>query len=228
MVDLAMFASVSMKKTLQYDQQSCRLTLEGLPDLSAGHGADAVGILTGWSLAWVGRPEELEGRREHLQAILQVVLPYARHLISGVPRRIGSTEDPACLAPGEDGRHVLTLRSSQEGVEPLVLPLDDAELADLVRVLDRLRLDPRLQVELPQPACRPLRGREVQGRTPLPQRLSGVLGGAAVLGLSAASAWLLPLPAPSPRSATPATTAAPAAPASAPDAPGGRVPRPGG
>jgi hypothetical protein len=213
-----MFQTASMKQTLQYDQQSCRLTLEGLPDFSAGHGANAVGILTGWSLAWVGRPEELEGRREHLQAILQVVLPYARYLISGVPRRIGAAEEAASIAPGEHGRHVLTLRSSQEGVQPLALPLDDAELADLVRVLDRLKLDPRLQVDLPQPACRPLRAREVQGRIPLPQRLSGIVGGAAALGLTAAASWLLPPPPLTPRSPAPAatTSTSPTAPGFAP------------
>ena len=201
-----MFSTASsMKKSLQYAQQSCRLTLEGLPDLSAGQGGDAVGIITGWSLAWVGRPEELEGRREHLQAILQVVLPYARLLISGVPRRVGRDEDPAEIVPGADGRHHLLLRSSQPGIDPLELRLDDAELADLVRVLDRLRLDPRLQVELPVPSARPLRAREVQGRTPLPQRLAGLVGGAAALALAAAVAWLQPPP-PLPPDPSPAKT----------------------
>jgi hypothetical protein len=226
MVEGAMFQLSSMKKVLQYDQQSCRLTLEGLPDFSAGHGADAVGIVTGWSLAWVGRPEELEGRREHLQAILQVVLPYARQLISGVSRPIGAAaEDAAAIAPGEDGRHVLCLRSSQPDVAPLALPLDDAELADLVRVLDRLRLDPRLQVDWPVPPSRPLRAREVQGRTPLPQRLAGVLGGAMALGLSAAAAWWLPLP-PKPEVAAPPAASSGAVPASGGLPAGAPRPRP--
>jgi hypothetical protein len=219
-----MFQTSSMKKTLQYDQQSCRLTLEGLPDFSAGHGADAIGIITGWTLAWVGRPEELEGRREHLQAILQVVLPYARHLISGVSLPMGASEEPATIGPGDGGRHRLLLRSSQPGVEPLALDLDDAELADLVRVLDRLRLDPRLQVDWRVPPSRPLRAREVQGRTPLPQRLAGVVGGAAALGLSAAVAWLLPPPLP-PRpgaASVPAATSPPTPGA----VPGAAVPRP--
>lgn len=202
-----MFQTGSMKQILQFDQQSCRLTLEGLPDLSAGHSGDAIGILTGWSLAWVGRPEELEGRREHLEAILRVVLSYARHLISGVSRRIGEADEPASISQGEDGRHVLLLRSSQAGVEPLALGLDDAELADLVRVLDRLRLDPRLQVDLPVPPVRPLRAREVQERTPLPRRLAGVVGGAAALALAAASAWLLPPP-PAPQPVAAPTPAA--------------------
>lgn len=210
-----MFATPSaMKKTLQYAQQSCRLTLEGLPDLSAGQSADQVGIVTGWNLEWLERGKELEGSREHLLAILQVVLPYARFLLSGVPRRVGGAEDPAAIGPAADGGHTLSLRSSQPDVAPLDLALDDAELADLVRVLDRLRLDPRLKVALPVPPVRPLRAREVQQRTPLPRRLAGVVGGAAALGLAAAAAWLLPPP-PAPRpqpAATPAAAGSPPVP----------------
>ncbi len=189
-----MLQSAAMKKTLQFDQQSCRLTLEGLPDLSAGQSSESIGILTGWSLAWVGRGEELEGRREHLQAIVTVVLPYARHLVSGVPRRFGDADQPVEIAPAAGGGHQLLLRSTQPGVEPLTLLLDDAELADLVRVIDRLLLDGRLQLSLSVPASRPLRAREVQRRTPLHRRLSGVLGGAVALTIGGAVALLLPTP----------------------------------
>lgn len=204
-----MLQSAAMKKTLQFDQQSCRLTLEGLPDLSSGQSADAIGILTGWSLAWVGRPEELEGRREHLQAIVEVVLPYARHLLSGVPKPFGSADQPVEIAPLAEGGHQLLLRSSQPDVEPLTLSLDDAELADLVLVLDRLRFDSRLELTLNAPLSRPLRAREVQRRTPLPRRLSGVLGGTAALALAGGVALLLPTP-PAPRPA--ASTSAPSPP----------------
>lgn len=206
-----MLQSAAMKKTLQFDQQSCRLTLEGLPDLSAGQSSEAIGILTGWSLAWVGRAEEIEGRREHLQAIVAVVLPYARHLVSGVPRSFGSAEQAVEIGPGDHGGHQLLLSSSQPGVDPLTMQLDDAELADLVRVLDRLRLDARLQLALDAPASRPLRAREVRQRTPLPRRLSGVLGGALALGLAGTGALLLPTP-PLPKDGD-APAAAPASPA---------------
>ena len=46
-----------------------------------------------------------------------------------------------CEHRADQTNHRLELRSSREGVEPLQLKLDDAELADLVRCLDRLRLD---------------------------------------------------------------------------------------
>ena len=138
-----MFSTSPMKKTLAYDQPSCQLRVEGLPDLSAGQGSDELGILTRWTLRWVGRPE-LEGERDHLEALIGVVLPYARHLVSGVRRGFG--DGPVRISPGEGSTHTLQLVSRQPGTPSLDLSLDDAELADLVRALDRLRLDPRLHL----------------------------------------------------------------------------------
>ena len=204
-----------MKQTLQYDQLSCRLKVEGLPDVSVGQGGEALGIITGWSLQWAGRPE-LEGRKEHLLALMQVVLPYARYLISGVPRRFGAEPQPVEIAPNPQGGHTLLLRSSQPDTPPLQLALDDAELADLVRVLDLLRLDPRLQLplELPQPL--PLRGRELLERRPLVQRLAAPVGG--VLAVVVASGLGLLVPEPKP-GAGPATRPAATQPAATPLAP---------
>lgn len=192
-----------MKQTLRYDQLSCRLQLEGLPDVSAGHDDGSIGIVSGWTLAWAGRPE-LEGRREHLLALMQVVLPYARLLISGVSRPVGQAPQPVEIGPAASGGHTLLLRSSQPDTEPLRLQLDDAELADLVRVLDQARLDPRVRVAWDLAAPQPLRPREVQGRTPLAQRLAAPVGGALALALSAALAWMLPEPKPVPPAPAPA------------------------
>lgn len=188
-----------VKQTLRYDQVSCRLQVEGLPDVSIGQGGEALGIITGWSLRWSGRPE-LEGRKEHLLALMAVVLPYARHLISGVARPFGGAESPVTIAPREQGGHSLELRSSQPDVAPLTVELDDAELADLVRVLDQLRLDARLQVKLELPEPQPLHPREVLERVPLRRRLVAPLGGAAAVAAAAALGLLLPEPRPLPPS----------------------------
>lgn len=190
-----------MKQTLRYDQLSCRLQVEGFPDVSIGQGPEAVGIITGWSLQWLGRPE-LEGQREHLLALLEVVLPYVRHQVSAVGRRFGDEASPVTIEPAEAGHHHLILRSSQSGNPSLTLELDDAELADLVRVLDALRLDPRLQLPLTLEAPQPLRSRELAERLPLPRRLAAPVGGLAAVSLLAALALLLPLP-PAPRPAAP-------------------------
>ena len=198
-----------MKKTLRYDQLSCRLQVEGFPDVSIGQSGDAVGIVTGWTLQWAGRPE-LEGRKEHLLALMQVVFPYARHLISGVVRAFGSAEGPVTIGPNPaGGGHLLKLISSQRDTAPLSMELDDSELSDLLRLLDSLRLDPRLQLELPVPDPRPLRPREVLERVPRRQRLVAPLGGAVAVALAAGLGLLLPVPSPAP--STPSTAPPPAA-----------------
>jgi hypothetical protein len=202
-----------MKQILQFDQLSCRLKVEGLPDVSVGQSGAALGIITGWSLQWAGRPE-LEGRKEHLLALMQVVLPYARYLISGVPRRFGAEPQPVEIGPASEGGHSLLLRSSQPDTPPLQLALDDAELADLVRVLDQLRLDSRLQLPLELPAPVPLRARELLERRPLAQRLAAPLGGVLALALASGLGLLIPEPKPAaapgrPESSQPARGATP-------------------
>lgn len=192
-----------MKLTSRYEQTSCRLVLEGLPDLSAGHDGQTLGILTGFTLALAGRTE-LEGKREHLLALMAVVLPYARHLLSGLPRAFGAADEPVAISHGDGGSHTLELRSSQPGTPPLSLQLDDAELADLVRCLDQLRLDPRLALGLAVSPPQPLRRRELRHRQPLAQRLAAPLAGAGTLAVVAALLALLP---PTPR---PGSTVAPA------------------
>ena len=112
--------------------------MEGFPDLSAGQEGETIGILSGWRLQLIGAPE-LEGTRDHLEALMNAVMPYARHQLSGVRRRFGGDDSFVAIEPNGD-RHQLELRSSRAGVEPLQLNIDDAELSDLVRCLDRLRL----------------------------------------------------------------------------------------
>lgn len=194
-----------MKLSLRYDQISCRLQLEGLPDLSAGQGPDTLGILTGFTLALAGRTE-LEGRLEHLQALNAAVLPYARHLLSGQPRPFGGADAAVAIAPQERS-HRLELRSSQPDTPPLTLQLDDAELADLVRCLDQLRLDPRVAVPFAEPQPLPLRRGELRRREPLLRRLAAPAAGVTVLVVTAVLAALIP---PTPRPAAQPAAAAPA------------------
>ena len=183
-----------IKLSLRYEQISCRLTVEGYPDVSTGQGGQAIGILTGWSLALAGHTE-LEGKREHLEALLQVVAPYTRHLISSAPRTFGAPDSPVAIHP-EDARHRLELRSSQPNTPPLTLHLDDAELADLVRCLDQLLLDGRLQLNLQTPSQQPLRRNELRKRVPLGRRMAAPLCGMAALGLAGAISWMVPTPKP--------------------------------
>jgi hypothetical protein len=195
-----------MKLSSRYEQTSCRLVLEGLPDLSAGQSAQTIGILTGFTLALAGKTE-MEGQRDHLQALVTVVLPYARQLLSGVARPLGGDAAAVAIRPHEGG-HELELRSSQPNTPPLRLPLDDAELADLVRCLDRVQLDPAVAVPLTWPVPQPLRRAELRQRLPISRRVAAPLTGVAALLVAAAFASLLPTP--KPPAATPASVSAPA------------------
>ena len=181
-----------LKTTYHYEQTAARLEVEGFPDLSAGHSNDAIGILSAWRLQLVGAPE-LEGSRDHLEALMAAVMPYARHRLSGVQRRFGQESGFVSIGPDQTS-HRLELRSSREGVEPLQLKLDDAELADLVRCLDRLRLDSRVKLTWAFPEDRPLQRQEIVDRVPLQKRLGPPLLAGVALACSIAAAWLVPLP----------------------------------
>lgn len=168
----------SIKLSYRYDQTSVRLLVEGLPDLSLGQNQEILGILSSWRLQLVGSTE-LEGKLEHLQALMSVVIPYARHCISGVKRTFGDLNSPVTISPSHQG-HKLFLRSSQLGVEPLSLYLDDSELADLVRSLDDLRNDSRIQLTWKVPGDFPLSRKELSERVSLSHRF-----GASIAGLTA-------------------------------------------
>ena len=181
-----------LKQSYRYDQTTARLEVEGLPDFSAGHADQAIGIVSSWRLKIVGA-SELEGKREHLEALMQVVIPYVRLRLSGVGKSLGEVNDPVRMVP--DGtQHRLDLTSGQAEIPPLSIHLDDAQLADLVRCLDALRGDGRVCVSWPAIQHEPLRRRDLVERIPLIQRLTApLLGGATVIVLGVLG-LLLPLP----------------------------------
>ena len=181
-----------LKLSYRYDQTAARLEVDGLPDFSAGHGDSVIGIVSAWRLQLVGAPE-LEGKRDHLEALMSVVFPYARHQISGVSRPEGWSHHPVRIRP-KDGGHQLELTSSQPDVPPLEIKLDDADLADLLRCLDALRSDDRVAISWPEISNHPLSRRELVERVPLLHRLvAPVLGGVALVVVGV-MAMVVPLP----------------------------------
>ena len=180
------------KLSFQYDQTAARLQVEGLPDLSSNQANGTMGILSIWRLQMVSSPQ-LEGKRDHLEALMATVLPYARHHLSGICRGFGDESSPVEIHQSGD-RHRLLLRSSQSGIEPLAIVLDDAELADLVRCLDSLRLDPRVQIAWEIPRDEPLRRRDLVERVPIRQRFAAPLIGTSVLFFAAGLGLMLPIP----------------------------------
>jgi hypothetical protein len=199
---------------LRFEQSSARLDLFGLPDVTrdpetAADSQQRLGILTRWELA-IGQQATLEGRLDHLQGLLEVVLTYVRRLISSSPRHCGGAAQRVEIEPREGG-HLLTVHSSQPDTPPLRLVLDSAELADLTQCLDQMLNDPRIGLPLVPPAARPLPRRDLPRSAPLAQRLLAPTAAAASLLVTAALVSLVPLPRPEPGRGTPPTEATPSA-----------------
>ena len=67
----------------RFDQNSSSLELDGMPDVSNGDSENTIGILSSWTLKIIGSPT-LEGEKDHLENLMQVILQYSRSYISGI------------------------------------------------------------------------------------------------------------------------------------------------
>ena len=137
----------------RFDQNSSSLELAGMPDVSKGDSEQTIGIISSWSLKIIGSPL-LEGEKDHLDNLMQVVLQYSHSYISGIRQVFVSKRKIVTISPS-GLNHKLLLNSTKKGINPLEIILDDSELSDLTRCFDLLRLDPRfnikwdIQTELP-------------------------------------------------------------------------------
>ena len=128
----------------RFDQDSSSLELSGMPDVSNGDSEEIIGILSSWTLKIIGSPV-LEGEKEHLDNLMQVILQYSRSYISGIRETIISNKKIVTISPFGIS-HKLLLNSTKKEVKPLEIILDDSELSDLTRCLDLLRFDPRFNI----------------------------------------------------------------------------------
>ncbi len=128
----------------RFDQNSSSLELSGMPDVSNGDSENIIGILSAWRLKIIGSPL-LEGEKEHLENLMEVILQYSRSYISGIRKTFVSNKNIVKITPF-GFNHKLLLNSTKKGVKPLEIILDDSELADLTRCLDLLRYDSRFNL----------------------------------------------------------------------------------
>ena len=124
----------------KYQHHSAILSVEGLPDLSDNKNNNSIGIISSWKLQMIGHPL-LEGKIEHLDCLMFVILQYSRHYISDYKSSFVSDKETVSIFPLKNNFHKLLLKSSQAGVKPIELILDDSQLIDLTRCLDDLRYD---------------------------------------------------------------------------------------
>ena len=129
----------------RFDQNSSSLKISGMPDVSNGDSENTIGILSSWSLKIIGSPL-LEGEKEHLDNLMQVIFLYSRSYISGIRKTFVSNKKLITISPFGIS-HKLLLKSTKDGVNPLEIILDDSELSDLTRCLDLLRFDSRFNIK---------------------------------------------------------------------------------
>ena len=128
----------------RFVQNSSSLQLDGMPDVSNGDSENTIGILSLWTLNIIGSPT-LEGEKEHLENLMQVIVQYSRSYISGIRKTFISKKSIVTISP-LGSSHKLVLNSTKKDVKPLEIILDDSELSDLTRCLDLLRFDSRFNL----------------------------------------------------------------------------------
>ena len=129
----------------RFDQNSSSLELSGMPDVSKGDSPNIIGIISSWSLKIIGFPL-LEGEKEHLDDLMNVILQYSRSYITGIRKSYISNKKIVEITPF-GLHHKLILNSTKKDVKSLRIILDDAELSDLTRCLDLLRFDNRFNIK---------------------------------------------------------------------------------
>ena len=143
-----------MKTSRSYKEGIAALEVDGIPDQSLGQGSDTIGILLSWKLTLIGLTV-LEGKKEHLLNLVYVILSYSRSCISGLPDSISDIANSIKIS-GVNGVHELKLESTKKDVEPLTIILDDAELSDLTRCLDKILVDNCIAISWLVPLAKPI------------------------------------------------------------------------
>ena len=144
----------------RFDQNSSSLELDGMPDVSNGDSENTIGILSSWTLKIIGSPT-LEGEKDHLENLMQVILQYSRSYISGIRKTFISKKSIVTISPFGSS-HKLLLNSTKKDVKPLEIILDDSELSDLTQCLDLLRFDSRFNLNWNITSDRPYSKRYIQ------------------------------------------------------------------
>ncbi|MXW40302.1 MAG: DUF4335 domain-containing protein [Synechococcus sp. SB0668_bin_15] len=134
----------------------------------------------------------LVGGRLHLEALVETLLPYARHIVSAQAREHKSANGKVSITPWHRG-HRLRLWN-ENGSARNDVQLDDGELANMVRCLDAVIHDPRFQLDITAPPMEGLRERELLNRLPLKRRLAAPLGGLVLTMALVGLGFLVPVP----------------------------------
>ena len=136
----------------------------------------------------------LKGNHPHLEALVETLLPYARHIISAQAREFRSADGRVSITPWHRGHRLRFRKDDSPGGYDHDVQLDDGELANTVRCLDAVIHDPRSQLDIMAPPMQGLQARELLDRLPLRRRLAAPLGGLALTMALVGLGFLVPVP----------------------------------
>ena len=175
---------------IQYVLPGCRLDLlgQGVEDGENG----AITELNQFTLE-LEEHVRLAGSRSHLEGLVEVLLPYVRHIVSGQAREFQSANGKVSITPWHRG-HRLRIQKDDGSPGNYDVQLDDGELANMVRCLDAVIHDPNCRLEITAPPMQGLRERELRNRLPLGRRLVAPLGGLALTMALVGLGFLVPVP----------------------------------
>lgn len=167
-----------MRMQRLYQLPNCQLVVEGFSDVSASDRPEALRIVTAVECRFPLQGQILQGNRDWLTQLLEVVRSGAQRWVSGVERpETRLQREQVQLQPTEAGA-VLTSRLPDR--EPQVLTLSTVELFDLTEAVDQLLADPMTLPDLSL-SIDPLPRREVPPEAPLTERAVAPAAGVAVL-----------------------------------------------
>ncbi len=199
----------------QYRLPSCTLTLEGLTASSSDLQSPLTVLMNAECQFPGANQPHLSGGREFLDSLVTAVSHYGQQLLSGIARPLdGEAAAPVTVKAGQqDTSHHLIVRSVPLGeveVDPQALPAVDVKLTtlqfhDLMEAIDQLLADsqtlPDLTSQL-QSVPRQL----VKPTTPMVQRATPAVLGAATLTAAGLALFFVPVPEVTPPEAKPTTT----------------------
>ena len=92
-----------------------------MPDVSNGDSENTIGILSSWTLKIIGSPT-LEGEKDHLENLMQVILQYSRSYISGIRKTFISQKGIVTISPFGSSHKLLLNSTKTVSYTHLTLP----------------------------------------------------------------------------------------------------------
>ncbi len=133
-----------MQNKLLFHQSSVSLEIKGLPDYSNNENKDQISIISQWKLIIIDKPL-IEGKIEHLGPIMDAFYMYSNLLINNeIPLYESKLID---IRADNLHTHNIVLKSSKQGVKPLIIKIGNSLLSDIINCFDQLNESSKVRLK---------------------------------------------------------------------------------